>query len=1052
MLRELWLVIGLGLLLSSFSKLWAQDEQANKEAEVPDLELNSGEGVLYDARSYGFDRQGNTYLFDGDVVLIGGGYVITADKILVEYQKKELTATGHVLFIHQNQIFTGERVHIRWESGDFRIQEAVLVANDAQEIEKMTRQILGQSAEELNYESARVKRLEGIEKEKSDLREMFRLQPELEPGAELVTSYQRLLEQQRLVRESKAPAQGERDPERRQRYERRRTFWEKARAEAAKNALPRDYYFKIEGEVLERVDGHLYRADDATFTPCFCEADETPAWAFQAAKIEAQQEGYIDLFHPILKIKGLPVLYLPYLKLPLKAKRQSGFLMPSVQTGETKNGVVYTQPVFFDLGKNADATLTTDIFQKRGTRLGLETRYEARQYSGFRYQIEGIRDSSWLQLASERQNLLRYHLLENPYCGGETDPIARQACEQKVRENLAPPSNTQRGKQEWEGRYFLAPRLSLVSKGSVISDHRYVEDLYLPENFITAFANLGNATQFSSSRGALQFDGKDFYSSLGLSYGDQAINTEKYSGQQAPLIFQLQSRYFRLLPDDWLGLPIYAELQARSVLVDERRFSAKDPYKVQDISLGDGSWQRYAIQTSTPLLSESIVRIDHFAEAELRAIEHQGLNKRHSTIRSWRTGFTLNLPIDGTGALPAFMQSQKAPGTTYVQHLMNWSLSASVRPVVVRDGPYGDIIDAKGAPLVYFPSDRKVLYSDDRDVPDEDTMVPHQRLTLSTQHRWQAFDRLWRVLPAQSQASSGRSTERDLNDLKAEALRELRAVKDQLVQKPSDMYKEEASGQVKWYVPRYASVDSNRTEPVWFNASISYDYQQEKLRRKTLERNDEIELQAQASADPATAESLRQRKVDYFDLPEPWQGPFATLGLNYRGLSLTSALTYNIYERTSSSLSFALGLPPFYSSQLGLGYVLEKTPELNTNTNTFLFKRTKTVTMGLTTRLIPYVTLGANLIRKQVEDQKGQVPVPGSAEAQRVQYGTSYQIAYDDLSGCWGIQFLREKDLNQNEEDANYILQLAVIFLGNRRAGDVSPSLEREFGVNRSRN
>ncbi len=1048
MLRELLAVIGLGLIFSSLNNLRAQEARSPSESEIPDLELNSGEGVLYDARSYGFDRGGNTYFFDGDVVLIGGGYVITADKIVVEYFKKEMTASGHVLFIHQNQIFTGEQVHIQWDTGDFRIKEAVLVANDAKEIEKVTRRVLGQSAEELSYETARVKRLQAIEKEKGDLRELFRLQPGEEPDPATVGSYARLLEQQKLVRESQAPTQGERDPERRQRYERRRTFWEKARAEAAKDALPREFYFKIEGEVLERVDGHLYRAKDATFTPCFCEADETPAWAFQAETIEAQQEGYIDMVHPILKIKGLPVLYLPYLKLPLKAKRQSGFLPPSVQTGEAKNGFVYTQPVFFDIAPNADATLTTDIFQRRGTRLGLETRYEARAFSGFRYQVEGIRDTSWLQLANQREDLLRYHLEESPFCASETDLIARQFCEQKVRENLASPSDTQRGKQEWEGRYFLAPRLSLVSNGRIVSDHRYIEDLYLPENFITAFANLNNATQFSTAKGSLNFDGKDFFASIGSSYGDNIISAEKYSGQQAPLIFQLQSRYFRLLPDGILPMPIYAELQARSISIDEQRFSARGPFKVQDISLGDGQWQRYALQLTTPLLSDSIVRIDHFADAELRRIEHQGLDKRNSMVRSWRTGLTLNLPIDGTGPLPGFLQSKNSKGTSYVQHLMNWSLSASVRPVVIRDGPYGDIIDGKGAPLVYFPSDRKVLYSDDRDIADEDVMVPHQRITFSTFQRWQTFDRLWQTLPAQGETKN-KALKRNLDDLKEQALRELQAVKDQPVKRPEDMYSEQGSGEVKWYVPRYASVDQNRVEPLWFSASISYDYQQEKLRRQQLEKNEEIERQAQASADPATAEAVRQKKIGYYDLPESWQGPFATLGMNYKGFSLSSGLIYNLYERTSTSLSFALGLPPFYSSQLGLGYVLEKTPELNTSTNTFLFRRTKTTTLGFTTRLLPYITLGANLIRKQVDDQKGQVLA--SAADQKVQYGTSYQLAYDDLSGCWGLQFLREKDLNQNEEDANYILQLAVIFLGNRRSGDISPAFEKEFVGDRGR-
>jgi hypothetical protein len=731
-------------------------------------------------------------------------------------------------------------------------------------------------------------------------------------------------------------------------------------------------------------------------------------------------------------IKGLPILYFPFMKLPLKAKRQSGFLMPSFQSSEQKNGFVYTQPVFLDFSPSADATVTTDLFETRGTRLGFETRYEARRHSGFQLQWETIRDRSWLELINQRKDLLQYHLLDQPYCT-QSDPIEQQICEQQVRDNLQAPSNTWRGKQEWRGRYVLAPRLSLVSEGKMISDHRYVEDLYLPEDIVTAFANQANATAFSRAKAKVSFDGPDWTASLGNSFGDNTLNPDRYAGQQLPIQFQLTTRHFRLLPAQWVSIPIYGSFAARAMRIEQWNRTTQDPRDVQDVSLNSGSWQRYSLQLTTPVSSEGIIRVDHFAEGEVRLIEHQGLSEPSSVVRSWKTGLTLNLPIDGTGLLPAFLQSGE--GQTFVQHKMNWGLSLSTRPVVVRDGPYGNSKSANNAPLVYFPSDRKVFFAEDRDVRDEDMMVPHQRLTLSTNHRWQLFDRVWETLAGQVPEPAAKEA---LDDLQEEARRELMSVRDRPVREIGEMFRENENGQTDWFINRYQQKETNRREPVNFSASVSYDHQQEILRQQQIERNAELEAQAEATGDPAAGASIRAQKVNYVNLPESWLGPYASLGLNWLGFTLNSQVVYNMYKKTATSLSYDLGLPSVYATNLGFRYVLEKSPELDAKTDTLLFKRTRTSTLGLSTSLIPSIYVGANLIRKQVE-------------AAKIQYGTSYQIAYEDMSGCWGLRFVREKDLNRDEKDANYILQLAVIFLGNRRGGDISPGIERDLGLDPSR-
>ncbi|RZA14348.1 MAG: LPS-assembly protein LptD, partial [Proteobacteria bacterium] len=421
--------------------------------------------ILYDAKSIGFDKTGINYTFDGDIVLIGAGYVITADNISVDTVNKVMHATGHVLIIHQNQVFSGDTIELKWETSDFVIKNAMLVASDPTKIREVSQSILGLTPEELAYEAAKKARIQSLQKEREGMLENFRRDPANDPTADTVQRYTRLLEEDLITSKSLAPSLAQQDSERRKRFERRRIFWERGREEAAKNAIPASVYFRLRGESLERRDGNTYTARDAIFTPCICADDESPAWGFQADEIVAQQEGYINLKHPILTIKGIPLIYLPYLKLPLKSKRQSGFLMPSFQSGQVKNGFVYSQPVFLDLAPNADATVTADLFQKRGTRLGVETRYEAKTSSGFRYQAETIRDRSWLQQSGYRRDLIEYFSTNPPQACIDRGLTPSQCIDTEVKDILTPPSNTWRGKQDWEGRYNFAPRLSLVSKG-----------------------------------------------------------------------------------------------------------------------------------------------------------------------------------------------------------------------------------------------------------------------------------------------------------------------------------------------------------------------------------------------------------------------------------------------------------------------------------------------------------------------------------------------------------------------------------------------------------
>ena len=329
---------------------------------------NLGSQIYFDSAKTGITNDMKRQLLEGDVVVIGAGTLVAADKVELDRTTNVVEARGHLVIMNQSNLFLGESVVYHLATGDFEIRDATMLTNDTVEIEKVTRRIFGFTPREVEFEKQRRRRLAEIDELRSRLRREARRQltagQPLSP--DIVNRYTLLLEQDALVRNQENPSLARFPSERRQALKGRRDFWEKSRATGigTQQGGLASAYFHLEGDQLTRSNGNDYAARNALFTPCLCEAGESPAWAFRADEIEAQIGGYADLSHPILEIKGIPVLYLPHLKLPLKDRRQSGFLMPTFGF-ESRSGNIYTQPVYFDLGPSSDATFTTDVFEKR---------------------------------------------------------------------------------------------------------------------------------------------------------------------------------------------------------------------------------------------------------------------------------------------------------------------------------------------------------------------------------------------------------------------------------------------------------------------------------------------------------------------------------------------------------------------------------------------------------------------------------------------------------------------------------------------------------------
>lgn len=130
----------------------------------------------------------------------------------------------------------------------------------------------------------------------------------------------------------------------------------------------------ITGRVVEKTGTESYSAKEVTFTSCECEEGESPAWSFAATSADVTFGEFLTGWNARFQIKDVPVFYFPYVTVPVKRERQTGFL-PSEPGYSELRGFVLDNSFFWAISDSQDATFYLDIETKRGTGVGTEYRY-----------------------------------------------------------------------------------------------------------------------------------------------------------------------------------------------------------------------------------------------------------------------------------------------------------------------------------------------------------------------------------------------------------------------------------------------------------------------------------------------------------------------------------------------------------------------------------------------------------------------------------------------------------------------------------------------------
>lgn len=146
-----------------------------------------------------------------------------------------------------------------------------------------------------------------------------------------------------------------------------------------------DVYFY--GDTIEKISTRSYRLTNGGFTTC---VQPTPRWEVTSDSVVINLNSYAIARNILLRVKGVPLMYLPILYYPIKEDdRATGFLLPTYGSS-TLRGQALSNGFFWAIGRSQDATFFHDWFTKTGQGAGAEYRYVANGGSYGTFQFYGL--------------------------------------------------------------------------------------------------------------------------------------------------------------------------------------------------------------------------------------------------------------------------------------------------------------------------------------------------------------------------------------------------------------------------------------------------------------------------------------------------------------------------------------------------------------------------------------------------------------------------------------------------------------------------------------
>jgi LPS-assembly protein len=126
------------------------------------------------------------------------------------------------------------------------------------------------------------------------------------------------------------------------------------------------------GDEIHKLGPRKYKIVHGAFTSC---VQPTPRWEIVSGSITVTLDDYAFLTNAVLKVKNVPVFYLPAFYYPIQEDdRATGFVMP-IYGASTVRGHTLSNAFFWAINRSQDATFYHDWFSKTGQQYGTEYRY-----------------------------------------------------------------------------------------------------------------------------------------------------------------------------------------------------------------------------------------------------------------------------------------------------------------------------------------------------------------------------------------------------------------------------------------------------------------------------------------------------------------------------------------------------------------------------------------------------------------------------------------------------------------------------------------------------
>lgn len=122
---------------------------------------------------------------------------------------------------------------------------------------------------------------------------------------------------------------------------------------------------------IQKTGEEEYLATNAIFSTCPL---PNQAWSFKSNDLKLTVTGQAVSNDTTFRVADIPLLYTPWMSVPINRYRKSGLLLPYFATS-SRNGLELNIPYYWAISDSVDATFYQHIMNRRGWMEGVEMRY-----------------------------------------------------------------------------------------------------------------------------------------------------------------------------------------------------------------------------------------------------------------------------------------------------------------------------------------------------------------------------------------------------------------------------------------------------------------------------------------------------------------------------------------------------------------------------------------------------------------------------------------------------------------------------------------------------